>query len=554
MLFFLSMHANLICKACGISFERDPGEAPFYKKFDAEPQLLCFDCDLKQRLCFRNERALYHRKCDATGETIISIYSADKPYKVYKSSYWYGDAWDALEYGRDVDFKRPFFEQLKELQLAVPRLALSNFFNENSDYCNMTAHNKNCYLVFGGDYNQDTMFGTLCMNNVSALDLDFSNYNELCYMLGDSLNCYDCQFVFDSKNCHNCYFVSDCTGCNECILCTNLVNKSYCIDNKQYSKEEYFQKKQEFLDGTFSKQQDNFERLRQLMGQRIVKYAHIVSSQNCTGDYIKNSKNCTMCFNADGSEDSKNILYCYKVRDCFNSSLLGHKSELCYEVQSIFSSYDCQFSYCVIDSSNIRYCDFVVNCQNIFGCVGLRNKKYCILNKQYTKEEYEKLIPRIIEHMKKGREYHGFLPKSLSCFGYNETTAHLYYPLKKEEALKQGFFWKDEETKTYLPQTYKVPDNIKDVSDSITAEALVCADCKKNFKIILQELKFYRQHAIPIPRLCPDCRNRLRMSLRNPRQLWSRACAKCNVAVQTTYSPERTEIVYCEACYLKEIY
>jgi hypothetical protein len=31
----------------------------------------------------------------------------------------------------------------------------------------------------------------------------------------------------------------------------------------------------------------------------------------------------------------------------------------------------------------------------------LKNKSYCILNKQYTKEEYEKLVSKIIEKMMK---------------------------------------------------------------------------------------------------------------------------------------------------------
>jgi hypothetical protein len=40
------------------------------------------------------------------------------------------------------------------------------------------------------------------------------------------------------------------------------------------------------------------------------------------------------------------------------------------------------------------------NSSNLFGCIGLRGKEYCILNKQYTKEEYEALVPKIIEKMK----------------------------------------------------------------------------------------------------------------------------------------------------------
>jgi len=63
----------------------------------------------------------------------------------------------------------------------------------------------------------------------------------------------------------------------------------------------------------------------------------------------------------------------------------------------------------------------------------LNTAKYCILNKQYTKEEYEKLMPKIIEYMEKTEEWGEFFPASLSPFGYNETIAMEYFPLTREE-------------------------------------------------------------------------------------------------------------------------
>ncbi|MDP3762668.1 MAG: hypothetical protein Q8Q97_01165, partial [bacterium] len=115
---------------------------------------------------------------------------------------------------------------------------------------------------------------------------------------------------------------------------------------------------------------------------------------------------------------------------------------------------------------------------NLFACVGLRNKSYCILNKQYTKEEYEKLVPRIIEHMnqmpytdQKGRiyKYGEFFPPELSPFSYNETIAQEYFPLTKEQATEKGYSWKDPEPRNYQIQipNDQLPDHIKDVTDDI---------------------------------------------------------------------------------------
>lgn len=542
------------CEQCGTNYDLSEEDITLYRKFGVEIQKLCFDCDQKQRLCFRNGRALYKRKCDATGEDIISMYSPDKPYKVYKSDYWYSDKWDATDFGQDFDFSRSFFEQFQELKLKVPRLALSNINALNSDFCNSSYGNKNCYLIFGGDNNEDSMYGVLCMNNTKSLDLDYSNQNQYSYMLGDSINCYECQFVFNSKNCNNCYFISDCIGCNECILSTNLNNKSYYINNKPYSKDEYFEKKKQLLNGSYTNQQNLLDLFKEILKNRTVKFTHSISCENSTGDYLKNSKNCEMAFDISDCEDLTNVIFGIKSKDGLNVSMLGEKSELLYNTLSPLGSYNCRYSSFIINSSNIQYSDFTINCKDLFGCVGLRQKQYCILNKQYTKEEYETLLPKVIEHMKKLGEYEKFFPKKDSCFCYNETSAHDHFPLTKEEALKQGFTWKEIDPKEYLPQNYSIPDNISDTPDTIVNEVLGCVNCGKNYKINNIELKFYKSLNTPIPRQCPDCRYRFRDSFRNPKKLWQRNCQKCNKTIESSYSLDRTEKVYCEACYLAKVY
>lgn len=545
---------NKQCETCGENFTLTDNEIKLYREKDVEPLPICFACQQRHRLSFRNERTLYSRKCDGTGESIISIYAPDSPYKVYKNEYWYSDKWDPMEYGMEFDFKRPFFDQLRELNKKVPRLALINLKQENSDFCNMSVGNKNCYLVFGGDFDEDCMYMTLSFYCRDCLDNDYSNKNELTYMADNTFECYDCQFVWDSRNCTNCYFSTDLSGCTECIFCCNLQNKSYCIENKQYTKEEYFKKKAEILDGSYANQQKNWEKFKKLRADRIVKYAHIMASENCTGDYMKNSKSCENCFDASNSEDVTDAVFLEGAKDGFNISFLGHKSELTYNCISVITSNNVFGSYFLSDCNDIYYSEMCMNSQELFGCHGLRRKKHCILNRQYSREEYDKMVPRIIEHMKKTGEWGRFLPKDFSCFAYNEATGMRYFPLTKEQALRQGFRWRDENEKSFAPQTYAMPDNIKDVPDAVTNEVLACETCKKNYKLQQAELQFYRKLNIPAPRTCPDCRQLQRASLRTLYTLYSRACAKCAAPLQTTYSKGRPETVYCEQCYLNEVY
>ena len=234
-------------------------------------------------------------------------------------------------------------------------------------------------------------------------------------------------------------------------------------------------------------------------------------------------------------------------------------------------------------NQNARYNEECGECSNILGCEGLRKKSYCILNKQYTKEEYEKLLPKIIQHMKivpyidkKGRiyEYGEFFPSELSPFAYNETIAQEYFPLTKKEALKQGYSWQDTEERNYKIdiENKDIPDNINDVSGDVIGKVIACGhagtckhQCTEAFKIIPEEFKFYKRMNLPLPRLCPNCRHYARINLRNPLKLWDRMCMceknshfhaekKCEVEFKTTYAPERPDMVYCEKCYQQEVY
>jgi CxxC-x17-CxxC domain-containing protein len=201
----------------------------------------------------------------------------------------------------------------------------------------------------------------------------------------------------------------------------------------------------------------------------------------------------------------------------------------------------------------------------------LHKKQYCIFNKQYTKEEYEALVPKIIAQMnevpyidKKGRvyKYGEFFPAELSFFAYNETLAFGEFPLTKEEALAEGYRWKEAEEKDYkiTLQPESIPDNIKDVTDDILKESIGCAHkgecsdrCTTAFRLTKNKLDFYKANNIPIPRLCHNCRHVRRVKNQSSMKLWHRKCAKCGKDIETSYAPDRPETVYCKQCYNEEV-
>ena len=603
---------------------------------------LCPDCRFIRRASFRNLRYLYKRNCDATWKQIISIYSPDKPYKVYEPEFWRSDRWDTMDYGIDFDFSRSFFKQFKELLYQVPKIALSTEKLENSKYVNYSWWIKNCYLVFISAYDEDCYYSYWLRYSKSCLDCSYSQYLENCYEVSDSLNCKNSFYITNSKDCNNCYYSDNLIGSEFCLFSANLVNKKYFLLNQEIWKQD-FENILKDINNNKDILNDYLVMYKDLCLSVPKKCNYNILSENCFGEYILNSKSVFNGFDLSEVYDCKYVDWLFESKDCYDVYDWWETAERCYECYKIWKwvSNTIFSAFCISNINNLIYCyDCVNNCSNCFWCVWLKNKSYCILNKQYTKEEYEKLVPKIIEHMMKTWEWWEFFPSSISPFWYNETVAQEYFPLNrfdvipadagiysKEKVIKgnndsemlisnnskedsknfKEFIdsWSSQEWQTtsflhwpifnrseyespkpkvdkIIPAS-KLPEDIKEIPDDILNWAIECEITKKPFRIIKEELEFYRKHNLPIPKRHPDQRHLDRMKLRNPRKLYDRLCdcEKCEEnnkkawtfkqeefalkdpelnsgwqrrKIKTTYSPDRPEIVYCEECYNKEVY
>lgn len=575
------------CRQCQSVFEVTEDDLLFYEKISPvfndkkeliPPPTLCPPCRMQRRQAFRNERSFYQRKCDLTGKDIIALYAPDpkgvpfgeKPYTVYNQEDWWGDQWDPLQYGRSFDFSRPFFEQFAELWREVPLLSLWNIKCENSTYGTNCYGLKNCYMCINSDNGQNNLYGYVCEFSNDCSDCMFLHKSELCYACLDCISAYECTFSEQLENCQDCHFSSDLAGCAKCFGCHGLRHKTLHMFNQAVSQEEWSERMQSLVltPQIFETMREHSDQIRLQMPHLCAK---IIQCENATGDHLYRCRNAHQCFDVTEAENTKYVTYApWKVvngQDAYACGELEWVYEFLGGAVGIFNVAFTAFTANGLDHS--YYCVLCLNgCSHLFGCIGLKHREYCILNTQYTKEEYEALVPKIIEHMRRTSEWGEFFTPIISPFAYNETVAQQEFPLSKDEALKRGLRWRDPEQKDYQAQTCDIPENIADVPDTITKELLTCtctahachpepaegSPCRKNYRIIPQELRFYRKMELPIPRKCPDCRHRERLKLRNPRKLFARACAKCGKEMQTTYAPERPEIVYCEDCYLAAVY
>jgi len=558
------------CKQCGVIFNHSDEDLKFYdkvspifngNKYQIPVPKLCPDCRQQRRLAFRNERSLYYRKCDLSGKQIVAMYPQETPFPVYHITEWQSDKWDAKDYGRNFDFNRPFFEQFQELCNEVPHLSLliDPLMDDNAEFTNCSSEARNCYLISQAEKNENAYYSRGINNCRDCCDCLRVHSCELCYECINLNNCYNCKYCQDSDNCSDCYFSSDLRGCKFCFGCHGIAQKEYYIFNKKVSKEEWHKKVQELIltPSVIEHMKENSLKTRLKVPQRNLRN---IQCLNSVGD---NLQQCKEAENSFDSKDLENCKYCYEImngaKDSQDFSMWGLNCELLYDcVGCGYNVYNTLFSFhCWQNISNLIYCfECFPSVKDCFGCISIRKSKYCILNKQYTKEEYEELVPKIIEHMKKTGEWGEFFPITLSPFGYNETDAQEYFIMKKEEVLLQGWKWKDDEKgkDDYLGPKIEIPESIENSYIDICDKILQCESTGKLYKITPQEFSFYKKIGVPLPRKSPEQRHKERVALRNPRNLWTRNCDKCGIEMQTTYAPDRPEIVYCEECYLKEVY
>jgi hypothetical protein len=556
------------CQNCKQDFVIEPEDFDFYEKIDVFPPSLCPECRYIRRLLDRNEYNFYKRKCDATGEDIISIYRPEQPFPVYKQDYWKSDAFDASVYGRDFDFSKSFFEQYEELRRVVPHLALVNSNSVNSEYTNQSQDNKDCYMLVTSNMSEKCMYGNWNQFSFFCSDCYMIGHCEFCYQAINLTKCSHCAWVYDCADCVNVYFSNNCRGCTNCFGCVNLRSKQYCWFNEQLTKYEYEKKIQSFY-WTRDEINNAQKKLFELRIKNPVKYYHGSKIQNSTGDYLENVQYARMAFNCRHIKDTAYTQDDWTTEDCLDCTEIIN-GELSYEIQGVDTPHRTIVARSCFDTIiDSYYCDMCFSARNCFGCFGLKQKEYCILNKQYSKDDYLKLKEKIIEYMKKTGEWGEYFSSKVSPFAYNESMAQDYFPLIKEEALEKGYSWHDNQKNNYAITlaSDKLPRTINETQDDITKEIIKCKTqeneeeknknplCATAFRLTPTEIQIYKKLGIPVPEYCFPCRRAKRFMLRNTRKLWHRKCMNsgCTNEFETSYAPDRPEIIYCESCYNSEV-
>lgn len=551
------------CRVSGLDFEVTDTDIAEYERLSPKiagskvllpPPTISPDERQRRRLAFRNERFLYADTCAVSGKPMISCYSPDKSLQVCERSHWLEQ--DNCQFGREFDFSRPFFEQFAEL-FGVTYKANVTHDGEmvNSTYTHFCGWLKNGYLAFDIGMSEDIMYSVWLAWSKNCIDCLYSSRCELCYECVKAENCYNVLYSSVVTNCSFSAFLYNCIGCQHCIGCSNLRNKQYYVFNQPVSKEEYQRIWSELFSGSYDAISNMANRFEQILEQTPRKATNNINVFDSRGDYLTNCQNVFDSYNCGDAKDCKFIYDAHFLNDCYDVGTFGQGMEFCYEMTGsggekektgISSCYFCAYAF--YGGHNLFYS---INCHNnskdLFGCCDLRAKQYCILNQQYTRDEYFQLLPKVVEHLQNTGEWGEFFPMTLSPFGYNESLAQEDYPLSKEQAVGMGANWSDFESPA--PQVKRtisekeMNDRLSDEDSAVLEQAIVCKETAKPFRIVSSELSFYRDHGLPLPRVHPEERHRKRKRTLNPRRLYQRVCSTNQSQILTSYPPEFEGVV-----------
>ena len=544
-----------ICADCQQEFTIDSGDLILYEKIGLNVPEQCFECRLKQYSAFWQFGKFRKGVSDLSGESLITVLPQNSRYPIYKSHEWWGDGWDPMQHGREYDPTRPFFDQLKELQEKIPRPHQAGERSVNCDWCDDSWDSKNCYLSRSISKCENISYSYRVVETKDSFDIVY------CFNLQNSYDCLLCHDSFNlnfsenSRDCIDSYFLFDCRNCQDCFMCWNLRNKKYCIRNQQYTKEDYENELKKIgLDSyrNIVTLKGEFENIPK--NEAVHRENFNLRTTNSRGNYLTNCDKCVNVFSWEDSQNCRNSLRGIDTKDCIDQLGTWH-DEVSGANSCVYGGYQITNS----SWSNARYSEYLDICDEVeycFGCVGLRKKKYCILNKQYGKEEYENLKNKIIADMKAGGEYGKFLPYSMGVCEYNLCNGIIYFPsTTKEEILEKGGYWSDEDLSSSDGMlSRELPDSINDTNENITKQALICPESNYRFNISMAEYEFHKRKNFALPRLHFDLRMLKKAKKITTLRGYPYKCVYCKQKIDAYYPPEwGYQKIACEECYKQNI-
>ncbi len=415
-----------------------------------------------------------------------------------------------LSISPEYDFTKTFFENFADLYRSIKLPAIINIWSENSDFSEISIFVKNAYLSF------TTVSG--CENILYSVNIKDNSRNVLnSVMVWDSCeNVYMSSWIIKSSsvfysqnivNSRDIWFSTNLVWCSECISCSNVENVSYQISNKQYTKDEYLTKKKELL--------SNPSWFDSLYQKSKVKSTNIWSKDTIwtCNFYCENLNSWAYNYKVI---DWKNVVLVWlptwnkNIYDTYNAG-----SPIWSDMYWVMAAW-WEHIYMTLHNNNWTnnfYSILLDECSFCLWCVWLKNKSYCIFNKQYSQEEWFNMVDKIFASMEQSGELGEFFPATMNPYYFNDTVASLFdLWFSKQEVINKWFLWRDEEVKVDIPTTLDkigvdelsgfewFDSDGKWYIDNDVMNKVVVDKFWNSYRFVPMEIEFLKRYNLPLPR------------------------------------------------------
>ena len=459
---------------------------------------------MRRTVAFGNYFYLFHGESAFSRRRQLTRYSPQIHPKICAPEEFWDESIDNTAFGKDYDFSRPFFPQFEEALSDSFIMALLQINAENSNYVNGAINVKNCFLCFDILESQDCLYCFLHDGGNDNLLCVSARRSQYCY---DSLNidnCYECQHCVDCINTSASFGCYDLIGCSSCFGCAGLRNVENHVFNQPLTDNNYRTFLKTLDLGDRGRRESELKRCGDFIAGLGHEKNHLINVEDSSGDYLRDCSNARQCYFSSGLKDCGYLSNSRRSSNCWRGMAIDAE----YSYQSVpLGSQRELYCYGVSGGEGNIYSLYLEqNCSHCFGCTALKNKSYCILNKQYSKEDYLSMLARIIPHMIAAGEWGEPLPPRLSPHRYEHSLAHVFFePLSAAEASRRGYQRADvvvEEASGEPCDPETLPVSIGSTEERhVVGKAFRCPASLRFFNIQKAELAFHKRFNIPLPTL-----------------------------------------------------
>jgi len=547
------------CEMTGEKWMMDEEEISWYKKFNVPPSPFSPRVRMWHMTNFFAVYQWWWNKHPETGEPILSYVHPASKIKVLPDKEWFTK--DFSDAAQSISFDQSFFDQFRELQIAVPLNATRNFVDPENSIATVSLGDRNGYFVSASQsedsfYLLDTQFGTRTMDANAGINVTD------CYHVSHSLRMHACKYVYESRDCMSSSFLFDCRNCEFCFGATNKRNAKYVFFNEQLTKDEWERRMSKIDLGSHQQCLAMVERFTKMVHTEAIWPQNFnEGSEGCLGDYLIRSSDMQHCLY---SIDSHGGYYCYGLYlandNAFSCAIPGEHN---YQSGPVGHTSRSLFSVSLVRCDQLEYSMNCYDCTDCFGCVGLRHKQFHIFNKAYSEEDYWLRVDELKSAMLARGEYGRPFPIKFGFNYFPESGPVMYFGASVEDwdttgrerfdASAEGAFGSLSLDDPRIKEVDQLPDHIRDLDETEWAgKPIADRVIQRPFAFSKAEIAYLKKFNIAAPRHHFTVRMRDLLLSMSSGPFIHETCASCQkeiiMATNRTFTQRK---IYCQSCYLQ---